>query len=162
MKKCLYCDKKLIRNIKRSFKYFSIQKFCNRKCYFKSRIGYKLSEKTKQKISNAHKGIKFSQEHKRKLSISHLGKLKGFKNPNWNGGKTKSTQGYIKILANNHPFADKYGYVYKHRLVMEKHLGRYLKPKEVIHHINGNLLDNRIKNLKLFINQNEHIKFHKL
>ncbi|CDZ88936.1 HNH endonuclease (fragment) [Rhodococcus ruber] len=43
---------------------------------------------------------------------------------------------------------------------MEEHLGRYLQPGEVVHHINRNKTDNRIDNLGLFASQSEHMKHH--
>jgi len=48
--------------------------------------------------------------------------------------------------------------VYQHKVVMEDHLGRALRPGEVIHHINGNGHDNRIENLMLFDSHSAHMR----
>lgn len=68
----------------------------------------------------------------------------------WKGGVVKHAAGYLKELARGHPFADKNGYVMQHRLVMERHLGRILDPKERVHHKNGIRDDNRLENLELW------------
>lgn len=71
------------------------------------------------------------------------------KHPNWKGGKTRNSYGYVLVLAKDHPKANFWGYVLEHILVMEKHLGRYLKNNEVVHHKNEIRHDNRIENLQL-------------
>lgn len=43
--------------------------------------------------------------------------------------------------------------------MMEQMLGRSLKPGEVVHHINGDTLDDRPENLQL-MNSNEHSRLH--
>ena len=60
----------------------------------------------------------------------------------------------------DHPHADKRGRVMEHRLVMEEHLGRYLEPREVVHHMNHQRDDNRIENLMLLPNQAAHGQVH--
>ena len=89
----------------------------------------------------------------------NCGFQKGHKPTYWKGGRVKSPAGYIFIFRPEHPFCNSSGYVREHRLVMEKHLGRYLKPKERVHHINEIKDDNRLKNLKLFPNENKHKQF---
>lgn len=72
----------------------------------------------------------------------------------------KTDYGYILVNCPGHPFCNNRGYVREHRLVMEKKIGRYLKPIEKVHHINGIKDDNRIENLELFDNLSEHTKHH--
>ena len=118
-------------------------------------LGRKHSEKSKLKMSLVHKGYKASNVTKLKMSLAQIGNKHAFKN-----GKYKDGLGYILIYSPDHPYSTIHKYVPEHRLVMEKHLNRYLTSKEVVHHINGIKDDNRIENLSLFKNQNEHFKHH--
>jgi hypothetical protein len=64
-------------------------------------------------------------------------------------GGTLNPAGYKMIYQPSHPRANQGGYVFEHRLVIEKKIGRYLLRSEHIHHINGVHDDNRIINLEL-------------
>jgi hypothetical protein len=83
----------------------------------------------------------------------------GIHNGRWKGG-VKITRGYRYIYTPNHPFCTSQGYVLEHRLVMEKHIGRYLDPEEVVHHVDGNRLNSRIDNLQLMSSRKEHNVYH--
>lgn len=71
----------------------------------------------------------------------------------WKGGKSYGRSGYLSIRLYPddifYPMVRTDGYVFEHRLVMAKHLGRCLELGEIVHHINGNKLDNRIENLEI-------------
>lgn len=73
---------------------------------------------------------------------------------------------YKQIFIPEHPFASKAGYVREHRLIMEKQLSRYLRPDEVVDHINMNTLDNRPENLRVMLKvehdrMNTHLNIHR-
>lgn len=121
-----------------------------------AKLGSIVTKKTRNKISKSMKGIKKSAETRKRMSLAQHGE----NHPFWNGGKIRTHKGYIKIRCENHPSANAHGYyVAEHRLVMEKHLGRYLKRGEIVHHVNGIKDDNRIENLKL-MSKSDHDRFH--
>jgi len=106
---------------------------------------------------HSHQGFQKGQHPSPKTEFKK-GQNAGKNNINWQG--RRKSKGWIYLLRPNHPFAIRSGYILRSRLIMEKKIGRYLKPVEVIHHINGNRSDDRIENLMLFPNQGEHLKFH--
>lgn len=67
--------------------------------------------------------------------------------------------GYWYKCVPEHPRASKQGYVGEHTLIMEKYLGRYLEPDEVVHHKNHDRKDNAIENLEL-MTDSEHRRHH--
>lgn len=65
--------------------------------------------------------------------------------------------GYVVVWEPNHPSAWSGGWVFHHRLVMEKAIGRYLLHSEQVDHINTVKDDNRIENLQI-LSHSEHSK----
>lgn len=116
--------------------------------------GIPRTKEVKEKLRLANKGRKMSQDFKDK--ISHA--TRGNKNPRWNGGKVRSIKGYILVHKPEHPFCNCRGYVYKHRIVVEKQIGRYLTEEEIVHHT-GRRDDNRPKKLICFSDQASHVTF---
>lgn len=76
---------------------------------------------------------------------------------NWKGGRCIDVDGYILVRAPDHPHCDNRGYIREHRLVMERVLGRYLLPTEVVDHIDGQRANNDPSNLRVFASNREHL-----
>lgn len=76
---------------------------------------------------------------------------RGDKVYNFKGYRSHDGMGYIT-------HTDK-GMRREHRVVMETYLGRKLSPDEVVHHKNGDKIDNRIENLVL-TTRAEHKRLH--
>lgn len=82
-------------------------------------------------------------------------------NPNWKGGRSIASNGYVLVRAPWHPGADVRGYIYEHRLVAEWKLGRQLRPGEIVHHLNHDRRDNRPENLEVVASAAHHFAHHR-
>jgi hypothetical protein len=101
------------------------QKYCGLSCSAKARI---------ERIGTA----------------SQIRLSRGLRGWNYKDGTTLSVKGYRLLYLPKHPMASKKnGLVLEHRVVMAKKMGRILRSDELVHHINGDRLDNRVRNLRL-------------
>lgn len=155
IKQCEYCKNEFgIHTIK--------NRFCSRKCYIDYRVYIKPNKSG------------WNDERRKALSKKYLGsgnpmfgkvsKYRGKKrpemslknNPNWKCGYWINEDGY-KVIENSG--VNQGRKILEHRLVMEQFLKRRLDTNELVHHKNGNKLDNRIENLEL-TTRSEHPKIH--
>ena len=103
--------------------------------------GKSLSLETREAISKARKG--------KRLKIDY----------DFGGHEKQRKDGYIAVYVPDHPNANKDGYVMKHHLVMEQHIGGYIPKGCIVHHKNGKRNDNDIENLELMTFR-EHAGYH--
>lgn len=145
---------------------------------------YERTDLQRQKLSEARRADipegRLRGLHAQRLSCQEIGTILGFcpeairdrlvelglprlpakprpeKNYFWQGGYAVDEEGYILQHCPGHPNAVS-GYVRQHRLVMEKMLGRYLTPEEVVDHKNRDTSDNDPSNLELYATNADHL-----
>jgi len=116
-------------------------------CDYSARHISRLLDKHGIKKRSRLEGVK-TEKSREKRSRSMTGKMAGEKNPRYKGGYISS--GYMMIG----------GKRYSHT-VAEKKYGRKLQAGEVVHHINGDTLDNRPENLQV-MTISEHVAMHQV
>jgi hypothetical protein len=68
---------------------------------------------------------------------------------------------YRYCIVRNHPNRTSNDYVLLHRVIVENNIGRLLSSDEVVHHIDGNKLNNSIENLEILL-KSDHNRLHAL
>jgi hypothetical protein len=149
--------------------------------------GKPKSEEHSLNMSKARRGVPLSGAHRQKISkiMRELGarpevKLAcgrraqaSWKSPAYREKYQKTIKGkrdqrgpitryngYLMVRKPEHPHANGRGYVFLHRLIIEQSIGRVLEPKEVGHHIDGNVKNNHRENLMLLPGNAEHRRIH--
>lgn len=106
---------------------------------------------------------RIAQRHN--LERLHVGAQPGKNNHRFVSGRRIDLDGYVLVTApKDHPFQrlrkgrPGAGVIFEHRLVMERKMGRYLLPTEVVDHIDGLTLHNDPDNLRLFLSNGQHLQ----
>lgn len=98
-----------------------------------------------------------SAQSKRGIADRYPEGRKGPSSGNWRGGLTEGKYRYVWVEC--HPNTGKPGKIQEHRMVMSQVLDRPLRRDEVVHHIDGNGLNNDPSNLEVKT-RNRHVSEH--
>lgn len=149
MRKCLTCGEEFYpKEAKR--------KYCGKECYYemkrrrKDRVNW--TEEMREGMSKKYTGEGNPMYGRKPWNAGKSRpEMSGDKHPNYKGGWIQNGYHFISSSGEDISF---------HRNIMEKHLGRKLNSDEVVHHINGDKLDNRLENLQV-MSRAEHTKIHR-
>jgi hypothetical protein len=157
-KKCFQCGEVFTKPQSNSLDYWKRRKFCGRKCAWESQLGVKHTEEHNRKIKESCKGLINAGSFKRVIPIGQKCSL----------CDKQAVYATPDMLCMSHYIRKWYKYkrpsiggkkTLYHRIVMEEFIGRKLNQDEVVHHKNGDTMDNRIENLEL-MQRIDHLKMH--
>lgn len=137
------------------------RKYCSRSCHMSVRNAVCFNPSRERDISGERNPM-FGRG--RKGADNPMFGKRGAAAPRWTGGRKVRKDGYTLVVApDDHPYpaytkASGMKYILEHRHVVERRLGRYLLPTEVVHHIDHNPANNADANLELFASHAEHVK----
>lgn len=161
---CADCGKEFYKRKKLLESGMGRGQFCSKACKDKAHENYII--RTCTHCGKEFKAYQYAIDHGNALYCSRACRNSAThsldKHYKWKGGIKILKGGYIGLMMKDHPFADPQGYYEEHRYVMEQHLGRHLKPEEIVHHINFIKTDNRIENLMLFPSNSAHRQYHSM
>lgn len=144
---CLYCGKKFQLNASETRVKLKIVHYCSSKCRDNAR-----KKGIIKKCINCGKEFYTTRNECCSKKCVYEYKKKNYKHKIYleNGYEVRYIGGY-----------NKKGNVKNHRYIMERYLGRKLNENEIIHHKDGNKLNNDINNLEV-MTRSEHSKLHRL
>lgn len=119
---------------------------------------YCKTKKAKQMYCGRSCANKANAQHLSEIRKGPSNPMYGKKPHNFNGGLTYGRSGSRKVKYQEIRVSGRK--IKMHRLIVEKHIGRKLDSKEVVHHKDGNGMNNNIENLQVFSSNAAHRRAH--
>jgi hypothetical protein len=152
---CVYCNKRFIFLVGSKAE-FVARKYCSYKC----NGDHHADQFKKERMGNGNpmygkKPWNYGIHYDKKESVAK----KNYRNKIYDiegiitSGKSGSRNKKYLVVYNNGK------YKMLHRIIVEKHLGRKLSDDEIVHHIDGDGLNNSINNLQI-MTRSEHSRHH--
>jgi len=158
IKNCKVCSKTFSPKKGVSRRQWARSLWCSRACFNSTRLGVPLKDSHKTAIGKGGVGRVFTEETKQKIALANTGKIRTLsvrqklRSAHLKGGHINKEGRLIHRI---------YGQTKNNaRLVAATYLGRELLSREIVHHIDGDTLNDDVKNLFLFRRGSAHTRWH--